>query len=260
MGRYSSVDRATHYGLDSPWIGSRWRKRFSAPTQIGPGAHPASYTKGNETLPRIKRPERGADHRALPSAKVKEGVELYLYFPSGSSWPALGWTLPLPLHLPPCLRPVTIYHVNIMTFDWLNRSVVLRFGFDPRTLWIISFSRRLFQHQFLFTICGLSSCFGYKRKALPPPDQSLIIFYITTGSRIAEICTFDIYSCDTFGFHVIFKGSIFGDEKGLILLYKGKFDNKEFLCSTHTVEHNCISPSSTVGIQLHFSPVLLGEI
>ena len=28
------------------------------------------------------------------------------------------------------------------------------------------------------------------------------------------------------------------------------FNNKEFLCITHTVEHNCISPSSTVGIQL----------
>jgi len=26
---------------------------------------------------------------------------------------------------------------------------------------------------------------------------------------------------------------------------------KEFLCITHTVEHNYISPSSTVGIQLH---------
>jgi len=28
-------------------------------------------------------------------------------------------------------------------------------------------------------------------------------------------------------------------------------NNKEFLCITHTVEHNYISPSSTVGIQLH---------
>ena len=29
------------------------------------------------------------------------------------------------------------------------------------------------------------------------------------------------------------------------------FSNKEFLCITHTVEHNCISPSRTVGIQLY---------
>jgi hypothetical protein len=28
------------------------------------------------------------------SDEVKERVELYRYFPSGSSWPVLGWTLP----------------------------------------------------------------------------------------------------------------------------------------------------------------------
>jgi hypothetical protein len=32
-----------------------------------------------------------------PSAEVKERVELYLYSPSGPSWPVLGWTFPLPL-------------------------------------------------------------------------------------------------------------------------------------------------------------------
>ena len=31
------------------------------------------------------------------SAEVKERVELYLYSPSGSSWPVIGWTVPLPL-------------------------------------------------------------------------------------------------------------------------------------------------------------------
>ena len=29
------------------------------------------------------------------SAEVKERIELYLYSPSGSSWPVVGWTLPL---------------------------------------------------------------------------------------------------------------------------------------------------------------------
>jgi len=32
--------------------------------------------------------------------EVKERVQLYLYSPSGPSWPVLGWTLPLPLPLP----------------------------------------------------------------------------------------------------------------------------------------------------------------
>jgi len=31
--------------------------------------------------------------------------------------------------------------------------------------------------------------------------------------------------------------------------------NKEFLCITHTVKHNYISPSSTVGTQLRFGPM-----
>jgi hypothetical protein len=31
----------------------------------------------------------------LSSAEVKEEVELYHYSPSGTSWPVLGWTLPL---------------------------------------------------------------------------------------------------------------------------------------------------------------------
>jgi hypothetical protein len=30
------------------------------------------------------------------SAEIKERVELYFYSPSGTSWPVLGWILPLP--------------------------------------------------------------------------------------------------------------------------------------------------------------------
>jgi len=36
--------------------------------------------------------------------------------------------------------------------------------------------------------------------------------------------------------------------------------NKEFLCITHTVEHNYISLSSTVGIQLHVSALYVGHL
>jgi hypothetical protein len=42
---------------------------------------------------------RGADHPPSSSAEVKERVELYLYSPSGPSWPVLGKPLPLPLPL-----------------------------------------------------------------------------------------------------------------------------------------------------------------
>ena len=45
QGRSGSVvGIATGYGLDGLGIESRWAASFSAPVQIGPGAHPASYT------------------------------------------------------------------------------------------------------------------------------------------------------------------------------------------------------------------------
>jgi hypothetical protein len=64
--------------------------RFSAPVQTGPGAHPASYTMGTGSFPGVKRPGRGVDYPPLSSAEVKERVKLYLYFPSGPSWPVRG--------------------------------------------------------------------------------------------------------------------------------------------------------------------------
>ena len=62
--------------------------RFSAPVQIGPGGHPASYTMGTGSFPWVKRPRRGVDHPPQSSAEVKERVELYS--PSWSSWLVLG--------------------------------------------------------------------------------------------------------------------------------------------------------------------------
>jgi len=47
------------------------------------------------SFPGLKWPGCGVDHRPPSSAKVKERVALYLYSPSGPSWPVLGWTLPL---------------------------------------------------------------------------------------------------------------------------------------------------------------------
>ena len=73
--------------------------RFSAPVQTGPRTHPASYTVGTGSFPGIKRPGRGVDHPSPSSVEVKERVELYLYFPSGPSWPVLGRTLHFYLYI-----------------------------------------------------------------------------------------------------------------------------------------------------------------
>jgi len=69
--------------------------RSFALVQNLPGAHPASYSVGTESFPGIKRSGRGVDHSLPSSAEVKERVELYLYSPSGPSWPVLGYSLPL---------------------------------------------------------------------------------------------------------------------------------------------------------------------
>jgi len=90
MGRYSDSLRAGWSGGSNP-VG---RARFSALVQTGPAAHPASYTMGTGSFPGVKQPGRGVDHPTLSSAKVKEKVELYLYSPSGPSWPVLGRTCP----------------------------------------------------------------------------------------------------------------------------------------------------------------------
>jgi hypothetical protein len=80
----------TRYTLIGPGIESRWGARFSAPVHTGPGVQPAFSTICTGSCPGVKRPGRGVDHPPLFSAEVTEGIELYLYSPSGPSWPVLG--------------------------------------------------------------------------------------------------------------------------------------------------------------------------
>jgi hypothetical protein len=61
-----------------------------------PWCPPSLYTMGTGSFLWVKRPGRGVDHPPPSSSEVKERVQLYLYSPSGPSWPVLGW--PLPLH------------------------------------------------------------------------------------------------------------------------------------------------------------------
>jgi hypothetical protein len=90
VGQDSSVGIATCYRLDGPGFESHWGVRYYAPIQTGPGAHPASYTLG--LYWGAQRPGRSADHPPPSSDEVKERVELYMYSPSGASWPVIGWT------------------------------------------------------------------------------------------------------------------------------------------------------------------------
>ena len=53
-------------------------------------------TRFTGSFPAVRRPECGVDYPSPPTAEVKERVQLYLYSPSGISWPVQGWTLPSP--------------------------------------------------------------------------------------------------------------------------------------------------------------------
>ena len=98
MDRDSSVGIATRYRLDAQGIESRWGKIFRTSPEW-PCGPPSSCKMGTESFPGVKRPGRGVDHPPASSADVKERVELYLFPPSGPSWPVIGWTVPLPLPL-----------------------------------------------------------------------------------------------------------------------------------------------------------------
>jgi hypothetical protein len=100
--------------------------RFSAPVQTGPGAHPASYTVGTGSFQGVKLSGRGVDHPPPSSVEVKERVELYLYSPSGSSRPVLGWTLPVTFTRILAPLPHSVSRIALCTrrlSDWDFRQV-----------------------------------------------------------------------------------------------------------------------------------------
>jgi hypothetical protein len=113
MGPTPITQRPTHgSGLNL----SNFHITFTAPTLLHINliqkSNPASRTMGTGSFPWVKRPGRGVEPSPPSSAEVRERVELYIYSPSGPSWPVLGWPLPLPLPF----RKVTI---NIGTFKKL---------------------------------------------------------------------------------------------------------------------------------------------
>jgi hypothetical protein len=110
-GRDSSVGIATRYGLDGPGIESRWERDFSAPVQTGPGAHPASCTGsllGGKAAGGVV-----LTTHPLSKSRGHERVELYLYSPSGPSWPVIGRTFTFTL---PYICGSSVWNLLHVTF------------------------------------------------------------------------------------------------------------------------------------------------
>jgi hypothetical protein len=91
----------TSYGVDGPGIESRLEWTFlnssiQAPLVLLSLLY-SGYLSGLFPVAKAARAWRWSSTPS--SAKVKERVELYLYSPSGLSWPVLGWNLLLLLAL-----------------------------------------------------------------------------------------------------------------------------------------------------------------
>ena len=90
-GRDSAIGIATRYGLDGPGIESRWGRGFPHPSRppLGPTQPPVQW------VPSLSR-GKAAGALCWPPTPSKcrghERVELYLYSPSGPSWPVIGGT------------------------------------------------------------------------------------------------------------------------------------------------------------------------
>ena len=95
VGLNSVVGIGTCGGLDDPGMKYCWGQDFLCPSR--PGAHPVSCAMGTRSLSSLggglKGPGCGIDFPFSSGVEVKERVELYLYSPSGPSWPFFQQTL-----------------------------------------------------------------------------------------------------------------------------------------------------------------------
>jgi hypothetical protein len=124
VGRDSLVDIATRYGLDGPKIESRWMGVFPHPA-LGPSKPPIQWVRSHSQG--VKRPGLGVDHALPSSTEVKDKVELYFYYPSGTSWSILGWPLPFTNQF----SQKNTHLVNLSNFD-INGLQILNFGTHTR--------------------------------------------------------------------------------------------------------------------------------
>ena len=108
-GRDSSVGKATRYGLDGPGIEFRWEPDFPHLSRQVLGPISLLYN-GCRAFPWGKAAGAWCWPPTPSSAEVKERVELYLYSPSGPSWPVIGWTFYT--LLPTLIRTIlTLYYL-----------------------------------------------------------------------------------------------------------------------------------------------------
>lgn len=109
MGWDDVVGIVTWYKLDDPGIepcgGEILRTCLDQPWS----PHSLLYKGYGVPFPEIKWPGHGINHPPQSSAEVKERALLYLYSPSGFSWPVLGGNLPFYLSTSPVILMWTTF-------------------------------------------------------------------------------------------------------------------------------------------------------
>jgi hypothetical protein len=150
VGRDSSVGIATRYGLNGP--GSNpgeceiYRIRPDRPC-----GSPSLLYNGTGSHPGVKRLGHGLDQPSPSSAEVEERAELYLYFPSGPSWPVLGWPLPL--------TSSSLKVLLQMNSEWCARCIVI-YWLSHQTVSIVTTMLYVLYSPYLtlFTFMGNEKC------------------------------------------------------------------------------------------------------
>ena len=117
-GQDSAVIIATCYGLDGPGIESRRGEIFRARPDRPWGPPGLLYNGGRVSSRQVKRPGLGVGHPHTSNFEVEGIVELYIYTPSGSSWPVLEWTLLLQTNIINCF-------CFVFQFIWRSGGILL---------------------------------------------------------------------------------------------------------------------------------------
>ena len=157
VGWGNSVGRATALGAGRSGHRIPVGARFYAPVQTGPWAHLATYTMGTGSFLGGKAAGAWCWPPTPYSAEVKERVELYLYFTSGSSWLVIGSILPL---------HYLIYIIYYKFKICLSIDCHFKYNLLQNTKSSQFLTMKFFQTKRKpdFLICGLRVCSLYEHK------------------------------------------------------------------------------------------------
>jgi hypothetical protein len=121
LGRFNVVGMAIRYSVDGPEIESQRGREFAHP--FSPALWPTQPRVWliSDFFPGVRISAHGPDHPPPRSAEFKESVKLYLYCPSGPSWPLPRWTLPLSFYL----YFATPVHLSICAVWFSNPTLII---------------------------------------------------------------------------------------------------------------------------------------